>query len=135
MLNSTNCWTWATGYAVLSNGTAFNASAGYVLANGAIVTGTSSLTGCLVYNSSSICVQCGPGFVSAVNLTCGACPAGCNVCLSSTVCANCASGYTLSTSNVCTKSGNCTNTTGTCYSNNMIATGLAFVSMIFYYIF
>jgi hypothetical protein len=131
MLNSTACWTWATGYMLLSNGTAFNSTAGYVLATGVMVTGTGPITGCLVYNSSSICVQCGGGYVSAVNLTCSACPTGCNNCTSATVCAanGCASGYTLSTSNVCTK-GNSTS-----YSNNMIATGITFVSMIFYYIF
>jgi len=142
MATATWCATWATSGFALPNSTlttqyGFLNSGQYLLSNGTAVTGAGGVSNCLIYNATGVCVWCNPGYVSATT-NCTACTqAGCASCTAS-ACTVCSATYTLSTTaGTCSKS-NCTNVTanGSCsYSKNMIATGLAFVSMIFYYIF
>jgi len=99
----------------------------YTASNGTCITGT-PIAACWFHNSTSSCTQCQSGYTTAV-AGCQACSSNCAVC-SSTACTNCSATFTLATNGSCKAA-----TPAGSSSSNILLSGLAFVSMIFYYIF
>jgi len=136
LASATTCASPAQGYnlvsalpvACVANATCTGgcASGYYLLSNGTCLLGA-PLAACWYHVNTGVCAVCAAGYATPIP-GCQPCVANCGNC-SATACLGCNANFALQTN------GSCVSTVHAAASSNALLSGLAFISMIFYYLF